>query len=168
MFLRVVGTVSMEASADSPQEAAEKICDAMHDEREPKFLNLDIDDLETFIPVAYNDKKGDKKDLDVPKELVEQEVGNALVGNRLYALVKVDKDRDGIGFRPEVSFFLSERRALDQMVYEFNRAIEKADYPYISSPPEGGSCCYINAKHSNSSQEWFVTGADLHTGKIGG
>lgn len=168
MFLRVVGTVSMEASANSPQEAAEKICDAMHGEREPKFLNLDIDDLETFIPVAYNDKKGGTKDLDVPKELVEQEFRNALVGSRLYALVKVNKDRDGMEFRPEVSLFLSERRALDQMVYEFNRAIEKADYPYISFPPIGGSYCYINENHGNSSQEWFVTGADLHTGKIGG
>ena len=80
VFLRVVGTVSIEASADSPTEAAEKICDAILDEREPKFLTLDIEDLETYMPVAYNDENGDTKDIDVPKDLVEQEVSNALVG----------------------------------------------------------------------------------------
>ena len=32
VFLRVVGTVSMDAEADGPEEAAEKVCDSIHDE----------------------------------------------------------------------------------------------------------------------------------------
>ena len=72
VFLRVVGTVSIDAEADSPMEAAEKVCKAIHDEREPKFLNLDIEDLETYIPVAYNDENGDTRDIDVQKDLLEE------------------------------------------------------------------------------------------------
>lgn len=171
VFLRVVGTVSIEASADSPTEAAEKVCDAIHDEREPKFLTLDIEDLETYMPVAYNDEDGNTKDIDVPKELVEQEVSNALVGSRLFALVRVSKDRNGVSFRPHVSLFLSENRAVNEMEKEYEKAIESASYPYISSggrPYGPCPCCYINSKADNSTQEWYVTSAELKTGKSGG
>lgn len=171
VFLRVVGTVSIDAEADSPREAAEKVCDAIHYEREPKFLNIDIDDLETYMPVAYNDEKGDTRDLDVPKELVEQEVGNALVGSRLYALVRISRDRNGVDFRPSVSFFLSEAKAVSEMEKEYEKAIESAAYPYVTSggKPWGPCpCCYINSKNDSSSHEWFVTSADLRTGKTGG
>ena len=171
VFLRVVGTVSIEASADSPTEAAEKVCDAIHDEREPEFLNLDIDDLETYMPVAYNDENGDTKDIDVPKELVEQEVSNALVGSKLYALVSIRRDRNGVDFRPSVSFFLSEARAVSEMEKEYEKAIESASYPYISSggrPYGPCPCCYINSKADNSTREWYVTSAELKTGKSGG
>lgn len=170
VFLRVVGTVSIEASADSPTEAAEKVCDAIHDEREPKFLNLDIDDLETYIPVAYNDENGDTKDIDVPKELVEREVSNALVGSRLYALVKIERDEEGAYHRPEVSLFLSEQRARQKMALEYDMALERISFPYTCSERPDGHClcCWIGSCKDNSETTWHVREANLDMKKTGG
>lgn len=170
VFLRVVGTVSIEASADSPTEAAEKVCDAIHDEREPKFLSLDIDDLETYMPVAYNDENGDTKDIDVPKELVEQEVSNALVGSRLYALVKIERDERGVYHRPEVSLFLSEQRAHQKMALEYDMAMRRIGFPYrCSERPDGRYfCCWVGSCKDDSETTWYVREANLDRRKTGG
>ena len=171
VFLRVVGTVSIEASADSPTEAAEKICDAIHDEREPKFLTLDIEDLETYMPVAYNDENGDTKDIDVPKELVEQEVSNALVGSKLYVLVRIDRDYDGRECRPQAKVFLNEARAHSAMAEEYDielRRMRGKEHMASERPDGYFRCAFVKDCGGGSLKEttWYVLDADLN-GKRG-
>ena len=151
VFLRVVGTVSIEALADSPTEAAEKVCDAIHDEREPKFLNLDIDDLESYFPVAYNDPdSGDTKDIIVPDELREKEAGNAFAGIELWALSELVTDGNGIVDDPKVSLFLGRRRAYEEMLSRYSKhkeAMEADDRLDMFLPPsEGNDGSFVSEK----------------------
>ena len=169
VFMRVVGTVSIDASADSPIEAAEKVLSTIHEEREPKFLNIDIDDLETYIPVSYNDENGDTKDLDVQKDLVEQEVRNALFGSKLYALVRIERDEDGRRHRPEVKLFMNEKRAYSKMAEEYDTELAKMrDIAHMCSErPEGffphayvKACNYVSFRAS----DWYIVESELNTG----
>lgn len=151
VFLRVVGTVSIEASADSPMEAAEKVCDAIHDDREPKYLNIDIDDLETYMPVAYNDPdSGDTKDIIVPDELREKEAGNALAGMELWALSELVTDGNGIVGDPKVSLFLGRRRAYEEMLCRYSKHKEdmEADdrLDMFLPPSEGNDGSFVSEK----------------------
>ena len=154
VFMRVVGTVSMDVEADSPEEAAEKASDELEsagDRFGMKFLQMDVDDLESYFPVAYNDPdSGDTKDIIVPDELREKEAGNALAGMELWALSELVTDGNGIVGDPKVSLFLGRRRAYEEMLSRYSKhkeAMEADDRLDMFLPPcEGEDGCYISEK----------------------
>ena len=165
VFLRVVGKVSMDAEADGPEEAAEKVCDSIHDEGEPKFLSLDVEDVETIMPVAYNDENGETKDLNVPKGLVEQEVRNALIGSRMWVLTRMDCT-DGMVKKPSTSVFMTFRRAQSVMIEEFMKerdmAAKGGTYSYLH-PDEGGTECWVCSDYGVETR-WHITEANIQIG----
>ena len=165
VFMRVVGTVSMDAEADSPMEAADKVCDAIHDEKEPKFISMDSDDVETIIPVAYNDENGETKDLDVPKEIVEQEVRNALIGRRMWVLTRIDFT-DGMVKKTETSVFMTFRRAqsvmIDEFINERDMAAKCGTYSY-RHPDDGGTECWVYSDYGVETR-WQITEANIKIG----
>ena len=167
VFLRVVGTVSMDAEADGPEEAAEKVCDSIHDDGEPKFLSLDVDDVETLMPVAYNDENGDTKDLNVPNGLVEQEVRNALIGRRMWVLTRIDF-ADGMVKKTATSVFMTFRRAQIVMTEEFmnerDMAEKRGTYLY-RHPDDGGTECWVYSDYGET--RWQITEANIHIGDGG-
>ena len=166
VFLRVIGTVSVDAEADSPEEAVEKVCDTIRDEQEPKSLSLDVQDIETFFPVAYNDESGDTKDVDVPNDLVEQEVRNALVGSKMWGLTRVCCV-DGMMQEPSTSVFLTFGRAKSAMLEEFNRerdevARKSQTYSYFY-PDEDDTECYVDSDYGVRKM-WHIGKIDINTG----
>jgi len=62
VFLRITATDMVEVEADSPEEARAKSTDAFYDSFDDMFMTIMREDVESAVPVAYDEGDGNTKD----------------------------------------------------------------------------------------------------------
>ena len=92
-----------------------------------------------------------------------------MVGSKLYALVRFDRDEDGRRHRPEVKFFLNEKRAYAKMAEEYDTELAKMrDIAHMCSERPDGffPYAYVKACHyvSFRASDWYIVESELNTG----
>ena len=62
VFLRITATDMVEVEADSPEEARDKAKDVFYDNFDDMFMTIMREDVESAVPVAYDEGDGYTKD----------------------------------------------------------------------------------------------------------
>ena len=143
VFYRVTATLNEEVEAGDPEEAREKFLYELYGDADP-LLSFMRDDIESVVPVAY-EEGDDGRTIDYgPSEESRRELENSLVGIQLFALVRIDKDQCGTVSTTSVRMFASLEEAKSKMRLDYLRtlnAYERVDV--YKSPTDGVVECYI-------------------------
>lgn len=158
VFYRVTAISNEEVEAGDPEEAREKFLDELYGDGDP-ILSLLRDDIESAVPVAY-EEGDDGGTVDYgPSEEARKELDNALVGVRIFALVRVDKDECGTVETPSVRLFASLEEAKSEMSEDYMgtlRVYERAgNVNMYESPTDGAVECYVIGQDSTSAK-WNI------------
>lgn len=171
VFCRFTGTAEEEVEADTPEEARKKVVEEFWDtggEDPVPLVFMDRDDVETIVPVAY-DEDGETLYYG-PSEEQKAELRNALTGAELWALVRSDFDECGGMDAPTVELFVSEelakgamRKGYDLMMSYHEAKQSSSDYwPFdmVMDPKDGVDTCYIKLSDKSESR-WHVRKIDF-------
>ena len=168
VFMRVIGTVPIEVETENREDAAEVASDSIADGK-LRFLQMDVDDLESYFPVAYeNPDDGDTVDIIVPDDIREKDIENAVSGIQIWALSELTTDENGRVGDPKVSIFFSANKAFREMErrYEAEKVAFESGYGDIDMfmpPKEGEDGCYVSAR-MGPCVTWSITRAKIGQG----
>lgn len=163
VFYRVTGVSFEEVEADNAIEAREKFMDDFFDSPGDPLFCMDRDDIETVVPVAYDEGDGDTKDY--PPE--EQEDHSER--RQVWVLTRMDGDNGSFDLAPYVSLFSSEKEATDEMAsrYRFVKsALEnRGTLDMFQDPEDGIVTCYAVAKDGHEVRFHVSTTEDVNERK---
>lgn len=144
VFLRITATDIEEIEASSPEEAREKAKDGFYDNFDDMFMTIMREDVESAVPVAYDEGDGETKDY--PHEEQEDPSGR----RQVWALTRMDGDDGNFVLAPSVSLFSSEKEATDEMASRYRyakRVLENRGMLDMFQDPEDGIVtCYASGK----------------------
>ena len=156
VFYRITGVSYEEVEAENAEEAREKFL-AEFNEGDPLFC-INKDDIETFVPISYEENEGETKDYG-PSEESRKELENSLVGVRIFALVRVDKDECGTVETPSVRLFASLEEAKSEMSEDYLRELcvyeSVGKVNMYESPTDGVFECYVIGQDMTSAK-WNI------------
>jgi hypothetical protein len=156
VFYRITGVSYEEVEADNAEEAREKFLEEFN-EGDPLYC-INRDDIETVVPISYEENEGDTKDYG-PSEESRQELENSLAGVRLFALVRVDKDECGTVETPSVRLFASLEEAKQEMLKDYAFAFgiyDRTGNVDSFMPVEDGIVtCYVYGKDGTEAK-WNI------------
>lgn len=156
VFYRITGVSYEEVEADNAEEAREKLLEEFN-EGDPLYC-INRDDIETVVPISYEENEGDTKDYG-PSEESRQELENSLAGVRLFALVRVDKDECGTVDTQSVRLFASLEETKQEMRKDYDFAFGVYDRTgNVDSfmPVEDGIVtCYVHGKDGTEAK-WNI------------
>jgi hypothetical protein len=158
VFYRVTALSHEEVEAGDPEEAREKFLDELYGDGDP-LLSFLRDDIESAVPVAY-EEGDDGRTVDYgPSEEARKELDNSLVGVRIFALVRVDRDECGTIETPSVRLFASLEEAKSEMLEDYLRtlgAYERVGNVDVYKSPTDRvvECCVIG--QDKTSAKWNV------------
>lgn len=159
VFYRITGLDECLVEADTPEEARGKAVDAFFNGDGDMFCTMLIDDVETVVPVAYEDENGETRDFDVGEsEEGREELKNALVGSELWALVRSDVERSAKSMVAGIQMFFSKEDASKAMLKAFRgtRSIARNHDDLNTETWLSPVKCSISRK-SGSKTYWNVT-----------
>jgi len=158
VFYRVTVISNKEIDAIDPEAAKEKLLGELYAGGN-QILSFTMDDVESLVPVAY-EEDDDGRTVDYgPSEEARKELENSLAGVRIFALVRVDKDECGGIEASGVRLFASLEEAKHEMRddYDFTFGIYDRQGNVDSFMPveEGVVKCYVNGKDGIET-EWNI------------
>ena len=156
VFYRITGVSYEEVEADNAEEAREKFLEEFYN-GDPLHC-IESDDIETVVPISYEEDEGDTKDYG-PSEESRRELENSLVGIRLFALVRIDKNECGTVEMPSVKMFASMEEAWTEMDEDYLRTLDAyervGNVSMYKSPTDGVVECYVVGQDKTSAK-WNV------------
>lgn len=163
VFYRITGVSYEEVEADNAEEAREKLLEEFG-EGDPLYC-INRDDIETVVPVAYEEgDDGVTKDYG-PSEEIRKEIDNALCGIDLCTLTRIEVCGDGEIVRdPSVKLFDSYEKARLEMCRQHEQeesAKSKCnDLGDVLEPKYDSDRCYVSGK-DNYTITWTIEKASL-------
>lgn len=163
VFYRVTGVSFEEVEAENAIEARAKFMEDFFDSPGDPLFCMDRDDIETVVPVCYEDVDGDTNDYE-PSTEARKELENALFGAELWSLSRTVVNDSGEVGDPVVQLFDSFKCAQDAMDKDYNT--EKYAYEntknlsHFLPPSDGEYRCYVSG-NDRSSVHWHITRTGL-------
>lgn len=161
VFYRVTAVSHEEIEAGDPEEAREKFLDEFYPapgDGDP-LLSFMRDEVESAVPVAY-EEGDDGQTVDYgPSEEARKELENSLVGVRIFALVRVDKDECGTVETPSVRLFASFEEAKQEMLKDYRFAFgvydRSGNVDSFMPIEDGVVTCYVHGKDGTEAK-WNI------------
>ena len=157
VFYRITGVSNEEVEADNAEDAREKFLEEFYD-GDPLHC-IDRDDIESVVPLAY-EEGDDGGTVDYgPSDEARKELDNALVGVRIFALVRVDKDECGTVDTPSVRLFASLEEAKQEMLKDYAFAFgvydRSGNVDSFMPVEDGVVTCYVHGKDGTEAK-WNI------------
>ena len=158
LFYRVTAISNEKVEAGDPEEARRKFLEEVYGDSDP-LMSFYRDDIESVVPVAYEDGDDGPTVEYGPSEEARKELENSLVGVRIFALVRVDKDECGTLETPCVRLFASLEEAKSEMRKDYLRTLDVykrvGNVNMYKSPAEGVVGCYVMGQDMTSAK-WNI------------
>lgn len=163
VFVRINCITDFEVNAKNPEDAREIANEIVWEDPGNCFINIHRDEIETAVPVAYEEPESfETKDYG-PSDEERQEFKNALIGHPLLALCRIEKDSCGLSEVSETQLFLTMEEAFEQMTKEFCEKYDKkvgVDLQYYQTPEDGQNVCYVSDM-DGSETRWMIKDAPV-------